>query len=203
MPRARDRDHCRFELWPSADLLPFRREGGGWWSTGAVERKHNCSKPYVCACTHTHTHTHTHILLLSDLHQTIGYTLEPHGQKLLYQQWVLKIDHRYPLHEPVVFPSLTPTTSSSCFHPPPLPLPTSPPSSPQSVSSPSLTIPHPPPPSHTHTHTHTHTTCTEGQSTVLQETTEALLVMKGKPGSRQLSENLTSLKSVFYYALKN
>ena len=138
------------------------REGGGRWPTGAVERKHNCSKPYVCACTHarTHTHTHTHILLLSGHHQTIGYTLEPHGQKLLYQQWVLKIDHRYPLHEHVVFPSLTPTTSSPCFHPPPpLPpflLPTSPPPSPQSVSSPSLTTPKPPPPPPPFTDTDTH-----------------------------------------------
>ena len=60
-----------------------------------------------------------------------------------------------------------------------------------------------------HTHTHTHKTCTEGQSAVLQETTEVLLVMKGKPGSgldfdRQLSEeNLAYLKSVYCNALKN
>ena len=153
----------------------------------------------MCVRAHTHTHTHTHILLLSDHHQTIGYTLEPHGQKLLYQQLVLKIDHRYPLHEPVVFPSLTPTTSSSCFHPPP-PLPHFSTFFPAVSQFPLLNNPAPPPP---FTHTHTHTTCTEGQSTVLQETTEALLVMKGKPGSRQLSENLTSLKSVLYYAPKN
>ena len=60
-----------------------------------------------------------------------------------------------------------------------------------------------------HTHTHIHKTCTEGQSTMLQETTEASLVMKGKPGSyldfdRQLSEeNLAYLKSVYCNALKN
>ena len=62
---------------------------------------------------------------------------------------------------------------------------------------------------HTHTHTHIHKTCTEGQSTMLQETTEASLVMKGKLGScldfdRQLSEeNLAYLKSVYCNALKN
>ena len=52
-------------------------------------------------------------------------------------------------------------------------------------------------------------TCTDGRSAMLQDTTEALLVMKGKPGScldsdRQLSEeHLASLKSAYYNGLKN
>ena len=67
----------------------------------------------------------------------------PHGQKLLYQQWVLKIDHSYPPHEPVVFPSLIPTTSWPCFHPP---LPRPPPRLYLLPCSLQFLLPFPPPP---------------------------------------------------------
>ena len=50
-------------------------------------------------------------------------------------------------------------------------------------------------------------TCTEGRSSMLQDTTEALLVLKTKPGfldeGREFSDtDLASLKSAYYKTLK-
>ena len=139
--RARDRDQS---LWTLTVCRPAALKEGGRglvidWSCG---EKAQLLKT-LCVC----VHTHTHILLLSGHYQTIGYTLEPHGQKLLYQRWVLKIDHRYPLHEPVVFPSLNPPplpSHFSTFFP--------------AISSPSFASPHTPPPLPTH-HLHRGTIC--------------------------------------------
>ena len=103
----------------NSDRLKTGRERGGSWSTGAGGGRGRAQQQLLtlCVCVHTRAHTHTHTgHSRTHILQAVCYTLEPHGQKLLYQQWVLIGDHRYPPHEPVVFPSLTPTTSSPCFH---------------------------------------------------------------------------------------